>query len=230
LFAIIMLASCTQQATKTNESSDLSEILNKAQWIDLAYRMLGIKSNRAEEFAKANIVVKAIRLGENGTMRESSPLPQMKLMEFVNEEWEDSTLSSYFDETRFLFVVFKQDGQFYKLKGCQLWNMPREDLDDTVKAGWESIRAIVSSGIELTKKDTASGVIIKNNLPGKKENAIVHIRPHSNKRFYILGDGEQIGDGSYSDAEQLPDGRWMQKQSFWMNNSYILSQLNKDLK
>jgi len=203
---------------------------NKAQWIDLAYRMLGIKSNRAEEFAKANIVVKAIRLGENGTMRESSPLPQMKLMEFVNEEWEDSTLSSYFDETRFLFVVFKQDGQFYKLKGCQLWNMPREDLDDTVKAGWESIRAIVSSGIELTKKDTASGVIIKNNLPGKKENAIVHIRPHSNKRFYILGDGEQIGDGSYSDAEQLPDGRWMQKQSFWMNNSYILSQLNKDLK
>ena len=29
---------------------------------DLAYRMLGIKSNRAEEFEKANIVVKAIRI------------------------------------------------------------------------------------------------------------------------------------------------------------------------
>lgn len=202
---------------------------NNSQWIDLAYRMLGIKSNKAAEFAKANIVVKAIRLEENGSMVESSPLPQMKLMEFVNEDWEDSTLYSYFEETRFLFVVFKKDGDFYKLKGCQIWNMPISDLD-IVKQGWEKIRLVISDGIVLTKKDTAKGVIIKNNLPGKKENAIIHIRPHSNKRFYILGDGEQIGDGSYSDAEKLPDGRWMQKQSFWMNNSYILGQLNENLK
>lgn len=203
---------------------------NKAQWIDLAYRMLGIKSNKAEEFAKANIVVKAIRLNENGSMQESSPLPQIKLMEFVKEEWENSTLFSYFDETRFLFVVFKKDGQFYNLKGCQLWNMPRTDLDNVVKAGWQSIQSVVANGIKLTKKVTSSNVIINNNLPGKRDNAIIHIRPHSNKRFYILEDGEKIGAGNYSDAEQLLDGRWMQKQSFWINNSYILSQLNKTLK
>lgn len=41
---------------------------NKAQWVNLAYRMLGIKSNQAEEFAKANIVVKSIRIEENGRM------------------------------------------------------------------------------------------------------------------------------------------------------------------
>lgn len=202
---------------------------NKSQWIDLAYRMLGIKSNRAQEFIKANIVVKAIRLEKNGTMRESSPLPPMKLMEFVNEDWEDSTLYSYFEETRFLFVVFKKDGDFYKLKGCQLWNMPRTDLDEVVKDGWEKIRTVVQNGIKLTKKETASGVIIKNNLPGKRENPIIHIRPHSQKRFYILENGEKIGDGSYADAEQLQDGRWMQKQSFWMNNSYVLSQLDEGL-
>jgi len=219
-----------------NTDKELCNILdrkynnNKSQWIDLSYRMLGIKSNRAEEFVKANIVVKAIRLEENGSMRESSPLPQMKLMEFVYEEWEDSTLYSYFDETRFLIVVFKKDGPFYKLNGCQLWNMPRSDLDCVVKAGWENIRAIVTSGIKLTKKETVSGIIINNNLPGKRENAIIHIRPHSKKRFYILEDGEQIGNGSYSDAEQLLDGRWMQKQSFWINNSYILSQLNYKLR
>ncbi|WP_423410439.1 Sau3AI family type II restriction endonuclease [Heyndrickxia sp. MSNUG] len=203
---------------------------NKAQWIDLAYRMLGIKSNRAKEFIKANIVVKAIRLEENGSMRESSPLPQMKLMEFVNQDWEESTLYSYFEETKFLFVVYKKVGQYYKLKGCQLWNMPRKDLDETVKAGWENIRSIVANGIILTKKETASGLIIKNNLPKKNANPIIHIRPHSQKRFYILENGEQIGDGSYSDAEPLPDGRWMQKQSFWINNSYILSQLKESLK
>jgi DNA mismatch repair protein MutH len=203
---------------------------NKAQWIDLAYRMLGIRSNRAAEFAKANIVVKAIRLQENGTMKESSPLPPIKLMDFVNEDWEDSTLYSYFDETKFLFVVFKQDGDTYKLKGCQLWNMPYSDLDHVVKVGWEKIRSVVANGIQLTKKPTASGIIIKNNLPKKSDNPIIHVRPHSQKRFYILEDGERIGNGTYADAEPLPDGRWMQRQSFWINNTYILSQLDDKLK
>ena len=69
---------------------------NKSQWIDLAYRMLEIKSNRAAEFLKANIVVKAIRLEENGSIKESSSLPQMKLKEFINEEWEESKLRCLF--------------------------------------------------------------------------------------------------------------------------------------
>ena len=28
------------------------------------------------------------------------------------------------------------------------------------------------------------------------------------------------------DANELPDGQWMTTQSFWINNKYILSQLN----
>ena len=37
----------------------------------LAYRMLGIKGNHAEEFEKANIVVKTIRIGKNDRIKES---------------------------------------------------------------------------------------------------------------------------------------------------------------
>ena len=50
---------------------------NKAQWSDLAYKMLGIKGNHAEEFIKANIVVKSIRLEQNGIMKESISLPPL---------------------------------------------------------------------------------------------------------------------------------------------------------
>ena len=32
----------------------------------------------------------------------------MKLKEFINEEWEESKLRSYFEETKFLFVVLKK--------------------------------------------------------------------------------------------------------------------------
>ena len=52
---------------------------NKAQWSNLAYRMLGIKGNHAEEFAKANIVVKTIRLEENGKNREKERLAGPRL-------------------------------------------------------------------------------------------------------------------------------------------------------
>ena len=30
------------------------------------------------------------------------------------------------------------------------------------------------------------------------------------------------------DANELPDGQWMTTQSFWINNKYILSQLNSN--
>ncbi len=58
---------------------------NKAQWNDLVFRMLGVKSNQAEEFVKANIVVKTIRIEENGKNKESMSFPTFKFKELVEE-------------------------------------------------------------------------------------------------------------------------------------------------
>ena len=200
---------------------------NKAQWTDLTYRMLGIKSNSAKEFQKANIVVKVIRLEQNGKMRESMSFPQFKFKELVAEEWEDSTIHNYFDETRFLFVIFKSDGTHYVLNGCQLWNMPVFDLDSIVMHGWEQIKQTLIDGVVLTPETTKNGVVVRNNFPKKSDNEIIHIRPHATKRYFEFEDGTIIGDGTKSHANQLPDGRWMPHHSFWINNSYILSQLKK---
>lgn len=201
---------------------------NKAQWIDLSYRMLGIKSNQAEEFVKANIVVKAIRIEENGTMIESMSFPSFKFKEIVNEMWEESDLFTYFNETHFLFVVYKKYGNNYVLKGSQLWHMPYNDLNETVYDGWNVTRNIIKDGVIFTKKKTKSGLIISNNLPKKGDNSIIHIRPHAQKSAYLFTNGESVGNVS-KNANELPDGQWMTNQSFWINNSYILNQLNKDL-
>lgn len=203
---------------------------NKAQWIELAYRMLGIKSNKAEEFAKANIVVKAIRLEENGKMRENSPLPTIKFKKLINESWENSTLYKYFSETKFLFVVYRKKNNYYELKGAQLWNMPYKDLNEIVFKGWSEVKEIARQGIVIKKKKTKNGIIIENNLPPKKANSIIHVRPHTSKRFYKLDNEEIIGDGSYINGDELPDGRWITKQSFWLNNTYIVAQLKDELK
>lgn len=207
---------------------------NKSQWIDLAYRMLGIKSNHAEEFIKANMVVKAIRIEDDNTIIENMSFPAFKFKDLVEETWEESDLYTYFNETSFLFVVYKKQGKTYTLKGCQIWNMPYDDYA-TLEEGWNAIRNTIIDGILLTPSQGKSGkIIVKNNFPKRSANRIIHIRPHAQKGAYyfpnesIINNQNTIGNIS-RDANELPDGRWMTTQSFWLNNSYVLSQLDSTL-
>ena len=166
-------------------------------------------------------------------MKESISLPPFKFKKLVNETWEDSDLFNYFNETSFLFVVFKKQGNTYTLKGCQLWNMPYTDYA-TMEEGWNAIRNTIINGVVLKPSQDKSGkIILKNNFPKKSNNRIIHIRPHAQKGAYyfpnqnIINNQNTIGNIS-RDANELPDGRYMTTQSFWLNNSYVLSQLNSD--
>ncbi len=225
---------------------------SKIQWISIAFAILGIKSNQAEEFKKANIVVKATRIEENGTIRENTSFPPFKFKELVEESWieneadegsddlsdnlnisiKPSNLQLYFSRTKFLFVVFKKENGNYILKGCQLWNMPFYDLNYVVRSGWERIRATIIEGIVLCRRTIKSGAhkgefYISNNLPGKNDNPIIHIRPHAKKAYYRFDDYVK---GDPADGNELPDGRWMTTQCFWLNNTYVKSILRDDLK
>lgn len=196
---------------------------NESQWIHLAYLMLGIKGNHAEEFEKAGIVVKAIRIEKNNKIKENISFPAFKFKELVEEEWETSTLHDYFDTTRFLFVIYKRDGEHYKLSGSKLWNMPYDDLNSIVREGWEKIQNSIRKGVIFTPKATKGGIIYLNSLPKKGDNPIIHIRPHAQKSAFLFKDGTQVGN--LSNANELPDGQWMTTQSFWINNTYIYNQI-----
>lgn len=175
----------------------------------LVYRMLGIKGNQAEEFVKANIAIKTIRLTENNKIKESMSFPTFKFKELVEEEWEDSTFGNYLRETRFLFVVYKYDkAKKLRLKGCQFWNIPYADLETEVKEVWEKTKRVIKDGLII--QTNAKG--LSSNLPAKSENPVCHVRPH--------------GKDS-NDRYELPDGRTYPKQCFWLNNTYIVSQLEK---
>lgn len=198
---------------------------NKAQWNDLVCKILGIRDEHADEFEKANIKVKTIRIEENNTMRESMSFPPFKFMDLVEEEYESSTLYDYFDETRLFFVVWKKEGDVYRIRGCQLWNMSHYDLDVTVRSEWEQYKHIIQYGIQFVKCVDSNGKIsFKNNLPNKSETEIIHVRPHATKAAYRFNNGEEYGNVE-RDANMLPNGEYMTTQSFWINNSYILEQL-----
>ena len=203
---------------------------NKAQWNDLACRVLGIRDEHADEFQKANIKVKTIRIEENNSMRESMSFPPFKFMDLVGEEFDDSALHDYFEETRLFFFVWKKDGAVYRVKGCLLWNMPHFDLDVTVRREWEQYKHIIQYGVNFTKCiDSKGNVSFKNNLPNKSETEVIHVRPHATKAAYRFADGEEYGNVE-RDANMLPNGEYMTTQSFWINNNYILKQLKNLLK
>lgn len=203
---------------------------NKSQWADLAFRMLGIKSNKAKEFQKAQINVKAVRLEEDGSMRENSSLPNIVFKEMVQQDWEESDLYNHFSENKFFFVVFRKVDGHYILRGAQLWNMPYQDLMTDVKDGWENVKSTVQKGVELIPEQRKSGVVIKNNLLKQKDNRVIHVRPHTSKTYAQLGDGTIYAKGTIANSDELPDGRRITKQSFWLNNTYIVSQLEERLK
>lgn len=174
----------------------------------LAYRILGIAGNHAEEFEKANVVVKTIRVGKNNKIKESMSFPTFKFKELVQEEWEDSTFGNYLRETKFLFVVYKFDeNNELRLKGCQFWNIPYVDLEKDVKNVWLMTQNILKIGLQTYYHNRKN----ISNLPKASDNPVCHVRPHGQNA---------------RDMDELPDGRMYPKQCFWLNNSYILSQLN----
>ena len=175
----------------------------------LAFRMLGIKGNNAEEFIKANIQIKTIRVQASGKIKESMSFPTFKFTEIVKQEWEDSDLYELLSSTKFLFVIYQENSSGeYILDRAMFWNMPYDDLNGEVRVVWEKTKAAIINGLEITRV----GNNYTNNLPKMKENRVCHVRPHARDS---------------KDTYPLPDGREYPKQCFWLNNSYILSIIKK---
>lgn len=171
----------------------------------LLARMLNVSGRIAytEEFQKAGIIPKTIRVQYDGSIRESMSFPTFDFIELSREDdWEESDLYNYLAPTKFMFVIFQQraDGQ-YVFDRVMFWNIPNEDLEQ-VRLVWERTVHIIREGVQLIP--TARG--ISNNLPKKTENPVAHVRPHGIDA---------------SDKLPLPDGRMMTKQCFWLNNTYV---------
>lgn len=188
----------------------------------LTNRMLGVNTDNAEEFEKANITIKTIRVQKNGKPKESMSFPKIIIKEFVKQEFENSFEYDFFESTRFLFVVFKEnDNGDYVLRGAKFWNMPIDELETIGKAEWESYKQKFLTGVNFEVKQQRTGkIVVSNDLPKKTDNEIFHLRPHSSKSAYFIN-GIRYGEGNETDMDTLPNGDKMTHQCFWLNNDYI---------
>lgn len=193
-----------KQLGVTSNAKNLNELL--------IAKMLGIKGkiSYTDEFIKAQIMLKTVRVEENGTVKESMSFPPIDFIKLSREtEWEESWLYNYIAATRFLFVIFKNNGNGdYVFERIKFWNISAPDLEEVHKVWAETVK-IVNKGVTLTK--TSRG--ISNNLPGQAWNKVAHVRPHAKNG---------------KDLTALPDGQKIAKQCFWLNNTYIAEQIKEN--
>lgn len=188
----------------------------------LAKEIMGVDSEESiEEFNKANIKIKTIRLNQNGLPIESISFPAFDYIELAESSWLESRLYERLENTKYFFVIFDKIGSSkskknLKLKKVLLWNMPSEDID-RARPVWEEMHKIMNEGKRgkgIIKKITKNNVR-RTHFPSKSHelSEVIHVRPHGRNK---------------EDTSPLPDTfdiREYTKHSFWFNNDYIAEQI-----
>lgn len=179
---------------------------------NLVFYLLGLNKNQqSEEIAKSDIVIKSINLEPNGSLKESVSLPAFHFKDIVSKAWEDSSLYELLNK-KYLFVIFeKTSNGDSKLKEAKFYAFNAKEID-VAKEAWLELRSLLAKGLIVKAiKNNRRSTYLKDIT-----NDIVHIRPHAknNNDCYDLPVADKFtGESSYT------------KQSFWINNTYILSNI-----
>ena len=163
--------------------------------------------NKTEEFLKAGMMMKAIRVQANGNIKEAMAFENIDYKEvYDNDEWIESRLYEMFS-SRFLFVVFKEQhkGQGdYLLEKIFFWTMPQADLN-VAEEYWEHIRQNVL------------------------EDHVDHEyfwKESTNMNFHVRPKGAKSSDRT---ANPLGEGYApCKKFCYWFNNKYITKIVNNN--
>lgn len=174
---------------------------NKSFTYLLAKGMLEVVNEKIEEFEKANIKIKAIRLRPDGMPKESMSFPTFKYTEIINENWLGSELYETFSTTKYLFMIYQYlDDNTLVFKKAMFWNVPEKDLNTEIKRVWEE----TVMRIKQNKYDS---------LPKISESTILHVRPHAQNS---------------NDTYPTLDGKNAIKKCFWLNANYIKKQIEEN--
>ncbi|MCU7388608.1 Sau3AI family type II restriction endonuclease [Bacillus sp. ST24] len=156
--------------------------------------------DKSEEFVKSNSQIKAIRINKKGIIEQNMSFPSFKYTEIIEETWDTSTMKEYFEEHRFLFVIYCENNNGdYVFRDSFFWRMPTEDLEGHFRNVWEeTVTRIKNKQAHM--------------LPKMSENPVAHVRPHGREGIdtYLTHYGESLV-----------------KKSFWLHRKYILNQVKK---
>lgn len=153
--------------------------------------------NQSEEFKKAGLNMKTIRVQANGIVKEAMSFENIDYIEVAEcEDWFDSRLYELYS-SRFMFVIFKEKNQGtedYVLDDVFFWTMPQADLE-WAEEYWNHIKQNILDG-HISAEYWWKGT-------DKKK---FHVRPKAQKA---------------TDMAPTPDGKGAKKYCYWFNNDYV---------
>lgn len=160
--------------------------------------------NLSEEFRKAGMMMKTIRVQANGRIKEAMSFENINYQEvYDNDNWYDSRLYEIFT-SRFLFVTFKEQtakAANYVLDKVFFWTMPPDDLR-FAELYWSNIRTNV-----------LNNAINPVNFWNAKLHQNFHVRPKGR---------------NCDDLADNPNGGKCKKYCYWFNNDYITRIVNEN--
>lgn len=160
--------------------------------------------NRSEEFTKAGLTMKTIRVQYNGNIKEAMSFENIDYMEVAEcDNWYESRLYELFS-SRFMFVVFREqnkDKDDYILDSVFFWTMPQPDLE-WAEIYWNHIRENVLNDC-ISERFWWKG----------KDRKKFHVRPKAQKS---------------KDMAPAPNGKWAKKFCYWFNNDYVKQIVNSN--
>jgi DNA mismatch repair protein MutH len=185
----------------------------KSYFANLTNVILGLElGQKIEEFEKADIQVKTIRLKENDLPKEDISFPTFEYQELVETDWEDSDFKNIL-ESKFFFVFYQFEGENLILRKVKFWNMPYSDIL-VAKNVWEEMVKTISNG-EIVKEVTEKG-IRKTYFPKKTENKVSHVRPHARNA---------VDTYELPVADKLTGLTAYTKHCFWLNSRYVKDEI-----
>ena len=196
----------------TNQISIMLNESSKNVYANLTKAILGIELNKEiEEFTKADIEIKTIRVGENGKIREHISFKAFKFEELVKEEWDESVFKDLL-ESKFLFVFFQSENGQLVLRKVKFWNMPYTDIQEAKKVWLHTKNRIkVGSIVKEVKNDKRYTFFM-----GSSSNRVSHVRPHAKNAAdtYPLPAKDKV-------TQEME----YTKQCFWLNNTYVRDEI-----
>ena len=164
-------------------------------------KILGVADDEEiEEFAKAGIVPKTIRLKKSGRPKEALSFPAFSYFDLAERDFEDSDFLGHLQQ-KYLFVLYREDDAgAYRLQDICFWQMPEDDLEDA-KLCYNKMRDNVLKG--------RADVSVRSS-----ENRCCHVRPHGRDS---------------RDTRPQPFGPPVVKKCFWLNQSYLQEEIGRVL-
>lgn len=174
---------------------------SKNQCARITRRILDVDDDtQIEEFEKAGIVPKTMRLRKSGRPKEAVSFPAFDYFQLVERRFEESDFLGYLIQ-KYLFVIYQEDeGGEYRLRDVCFWQMPEKDLDDA-RACYEQMRENVCQG--------RADISVRSS-----ENRCCHVRPHARNA---------------EDTRPQPYGPPAVKKCFWLNQGYMQVEISRAL-